>query len=49
MLHFFDHKKQRLPNPPAFADAEPERALKVLIYREPELRLPADPADGGSQ
>ena len=41
--------EQRLPNPPAFADAEPERALKVLVYREPELRLPADPADGGSQ
>lgn len=41
--------EQRLPNPPAFADADPERALKVLVYREPELRLPADPADGGSQ
>ena len=41
--------EQRLPNPPAFADAEPERALKVLVYREPELLLPADPADGGSQ
>ena len=26
---------QRLPNPPAFADAAPERALKVLVYRAP--------------
>lgn len=26
---------QRLANPPAFADAEPERALKVLIYHRP--------------
>ena len=26
---------QRLPNPPAFADADPERALKVLVYRGP--------------
>lgn len=24
---------QRLPNPAAFADAQPERALKVLVYR----------------
>lgn len=24
---------QRLPNPSAFADAQPERALKVLVYR----------------
>jgi len=29
--------EQRLPNPPAFADASPERSLKVLIYRAPEL------------
>ncbi len=28
---------QRLPNPPAFADAEPERALKVLVYKAPGL------------
>lgn len=28
---------QRLPNPPAFADTEPERALKVLVYRAPGL------------
>ena len=28
---------QRLPNPPAFADAQPERALKVLVYRAPGL------------
>lgn len=26
----------RLANPPAFADATPERALKVLIYRAPD-------------
>jgi 23S rRNA (cytosine1962-C5)-methyltransferase len=26
---------QRLPNPPAFADHSPERALKVLVYRAP--------------
>ena len=25
----------RLPNPPAFADIAPERALKVLVYRAP--------------
>lgn len=29
--------EQRLSNPPAFADIDPERALKVLIYREPPL------------
>jgi 23S rRNA (cytosine1962-C5)-methyltransferase len=28
---------ERLPNPPAFADADPERALKVLVVRAPEL------------
>ncbi|PQA77569.1 class I SAM-dependent methyltransferase [Rhodoferax sp. TS-BS-61-7] len=28
---------QRLPNPPTFADAAPERALKVLVYQAPEL------------
>ncbi len=28
---------QRLPNPPAFADAAPERALKVLVYKAPAL------------
>jgi 23S rRNA (cytosine1962-C5)-methyltransferase len=27
---------QRLPNPAAFADSAPERALKVLVYRLPE-------------
>ena len=27
--------EQRLPNPPPFADAFPERALKVLLYRAP--------------
>jgi 23S rRNA (cytosine1962-C5)-methyltransferase len=26
---------QRLPNPPAFADAQPERALKVLLVQAP--------------
>jgi 23S rRNA (cytosine1962-C5)-methyltransferase len=29
--------EQRLPNPPVFADIDPERALKVLVYRAPEL------------
>ena len=27
----------RLPNPSAFADVSPERALKVLLYRAPDL------------
>lgn len=26
---------ERLPNPPAFADVSPDRALKVLVYRAP--------------
>jgi 23S rRNA (cytosine1962-C5)-methyltransferase len=29
--------EQRLPNPAAYADASPERSLKVLIYRAPDL------------
>jgi 23S rRNA (cytosine1962-C5)-methyltransferase len=29
--------EQRLANPDAFADASPERALKVLVYRAPAL------------
>jgi 23S rRNA (cytosine1962-C5)-methyltransferase len=29
--------EQRLDNPASFADAQPERALKVLIYRAPAL------------
>ena len=29
--------EQRLPNPDAFADAAPERALKVLVYRAPPV------------
>ncbi|WP_234263562.1 class I SAM-dependent methyltransferase [Hydrogenophaga sp. NFH-34] len=29
--------EQRLPNPPAFADASPDRALKVLVVRLPPL------------
>ncbi len=29
--------EQRLPNPAAFADVAPERALKVLLYRAPDL------------
>jgi 23S rRNA (cytosine1962-C5)-methyltransferase len=33
--------EQRLANPAAFADTDPERALKVLIYREPPLATPA--------
>ena len=28
---------ERVPNPPAFADVDSERALKVLAYRAPEL------------
>ncbi|WP_342128835.1 class I SAM-dependent methyltransferase [Hydrogenophaga sp. OTU3427] len=32
--------EQRLANPPAFADIDPERALKVLVYRAPELAPP---------
>lgn len=27
---------ERVPNPPAFADVDPERALKVLVYRAPD-------------
>jgi 23S rRNA (cytosine1962-C5)-methyltransferase len=30
--------EQRLPNPPAFADLAPDRALKVLVYRAPALQ-----------
>ncbi len=30
--------EQRLPNPEAFADASPERALKVLVYRAPPVK-----------
>ena len=33
--------EQRLPNPPAFADASPERALKVLVYRAPPVSTSA--------
>ena len=29
--------EQRLPNPPVFADVDPERSLKVLVYRAPAL------------
>jgi 23S rRNA (cytosine1962-C5)-methyltransferase len=29
--------EQRVPNPAVFADVSPERALKVLIYKVPEL------------
>ncbi|PXW97525.1 23S rRNA (cytosine1962-C5)-methyltransferase [Sphaerotilus hippei] len=29
---------QRVENPPEFADVSPERALKVLVYRAPELQ-----------
>ena len=32
--------ERRLPNPTFFADIDPERALKVLIYREPPLASP---------
>jgi len=30
----FEH---RVPNPPVFADVSPERSLKVLVYKAPEL------------
>jgi 23S rRNA (cytosine1962-C5)-methyltransferase len=30
--------EQRLPNPEAFADVSPERALKVLMYRAPPVK-----------
>jgi 23S rRNA (cytosine1962-C5)-methyltransferase len=29
--------EQRLDNPTTFADTDPNRSLKVLIYRAPEL------------
>jgi 23S rRNA (cytosine1962-C5)-methyltransferase len=29
--------EQRLDNPPAFSDTDPNRALKVLLYRSPDL------------
>jgi 23S rRNA (cytosine1962-C5)-methyltransferase len=29
--------ERRLPNPAAFADVSPDRALKVLVYRAPNL------------
>jgi 23S rRNA (cytosine1962-C5)-methyltransferase len=32
---------ERLANPPAFADAAPDRALKVLVVRAPDLEPPA--------
>ena len=32
---------ERVANPPVFADVEPERALKVLVYQAPELAAPA--------
>ncbi len=32
-----------LTNPPSFADVDPERSLKVLIYRAPELAPHAHP------
>jgi 23S rRNA (cytosine1962-C5)-methyltransferase len=35
--------EQRLPNPGAYADASPERSLKVLIYRAPDLPARAAP------
>jgi 23S rRNA (cytosine1962-C5)-methyltransferase len=36
--------EQRLANPAAFADASPERSLKVLIYRAPPVPPRAPPA-----
>ena len=35
--------EQRLDNPPTFADVDPNRALKVLIYRAPDLAPKASP------
>jgi 23S rRNA (cytosine1962-C5)-methyltransferase len=35
--------EQRLPNPEAFADASPERSLKVLVYRAPPVPPKAAP------
>jgi 23S rRNA (cytosine1962-C5)-methyltransferase len=29
--------EQRVPNPAVFADVSPERALKVVVYKAPEL------------
>ena len=29
--------EQRVPNPAVFADVSPERSLKVLLYKAPEL------------
>ena len=34
---------ERVPNPAAFADVDPERALKVLVVRAPELAAPTVP------
>lgn len=38
---------ERLPNPPAFDDAEPERALKVLIFQAPTDGPSADDGNPG--
>lgn len=37
----------RLPNPTAFADVDPERALKVVVYRLP-ARLPSQTPQAGA-
>ena len=34
--------EQRLPNPPAFADVSPQRALKVLVYQAPSVPVHAE-------
>ena len=39
----FEH---RVANPPAFADVDEERALKVLVYRLPDLDAPLTAASG---
>ncbi len=32
---------ERVANPPVFADVDPQRALKVLVYQAPELAATA--------
>ena len=33
--------QERVANPPVFADVDPQRALKVLVYQAPELAAAA--------
>ena len=32
---------ERVANPPVFAEVDPQRALKVLVYQAPELAAAA--------